>query len=135
MWKIISKIIYVYLYNWITLLCTWNSVSQPDFSKMHTLKKKSNAWSWNPWIPGTFATLTLQNLEAGEIRIQSSFTVKWGQEVSGLRWKGPGRHCVGRALHGQVQLDAVWNEAWFHNPYMPGTCLTQPSSRVKSQIL
>ena len=27
-WKIILKIIYVYMHNWITLPCTWNIVSQ-----------------------------------------------------------------------------------------------------------
>ena len=35
------KIIYVYLYNWITLLCTWNTVSQQYFNKTNILKNIS----------------------------------------------------------------------------------------------
>ena len=35
----IWKIICVYIYNWITLLCTWNTVSQLYFNKIHILRK------------------------------------------------------------------------------------------------
>ena len=38
MTEIISKLIYVYLYNWISLLCTWNIVSQLYFNKIYILK-------------------------------------------------------------------------------------------------
>ena len=30
----------VFMYNWITLLCTWNTVSQLYINKIHTLRKK-----------------------------------------------------------------------------------------------
>ena len=39
-WKLISKVIYVYLYNCITLLCTWNIVSQLYLNKIYILKEK-----------------------------------------------------------------------------------------------
>ena len=32
---------YVYMYNWIPLLCTWNIVSQLYFSKIYWRRKKS----------------------------------------------------------------------------------------------
>ena len=34
------KKIYVYMYNWITLLCTWNTVSQLYLNKKIYIKKK-----------------------------------------------------------------------------------------------
>ena len=43
--KIISKIIYVYLYNWITLLCTWNIVNYTSIKYTYIcifLKKRTN---------------------------------------------------------------------------------------------
>ena len=45
-WKIIWKIIYVYMYNWITLLCTWNVVSQLKFNKIYILRKKKQMYSF-----------------------------------------------------------------------------------------
>ena len=39
-WKIISKIIYVCLYNWITLLCIWNNCTS---TKYVYIKKRSTS--------------------------------------------------------------------------------------------
>ena len=44
------KIIYVYMYNWITLMCTWNIVSQLCFIKIYILREKKE-WM-NLGFPG-----------------------------------------------------------------------------------
>ena len=56
MMEIISKIIYVYLYYWITLMCTWNIVSQLYFNKIYLLKKKKG-WALKNWY---FWTVVLE---------------------------------------------------------------------------
>ena len=34
----------LYMYNWITMLCTWNIVSQLYFNKIYIKKKKENGY-------------------------------------------------------------------------------------------
>ena len=41
-WKIISKIKYVYVYNWMTSLRTWNTVGQLYFNKIYIFLKIDN---------------------------------------------------------------------------------------------
>ena len=47
----------MYMYHWITLLCTWNTVSPLYFNKIYILRKKRNLWILDKTKPSNVTEL------------------------------------------------------------------------------